>query len=379
MNRTADVVIIGGGATGCSLAYHLAEQGCKDVVICERSYLASGSTGRCAGGVRQLWGLEENCRFATESVEEFKVMHERFDLDVEYHQCGYITLAFTDEDVTKYKKNVALWQERGIDVSFLTPQDVREISPLLKTEAILGAIHCASDGWANPFYVTRAFAKAAERSGVKICTYTEVTDIETESDQIVSVVTRNGKIHTPTVVNAAGGFSQVIGQMVGIKLPTESERHQILVTEPLAPVLGPHVNIFTPPVYLKQSKHGNLIMGRGDPEPPSYDDNSSWEFPVEVSSFLVELFPNIQDVSVIRQWAGLYNMTPDQSQIMGEAPGVRGFYQAIGFSGHGFMFSPAVGRVMSEIILQKEPSIPIDSLTLERFEQGKLLFEPMVN
>lgn len=379
MKGTADVVIIGGGVTGCSIAYHLAQKGCKDIAICEKDYVTSGSTGRCAGGVRQLWGHETNTMFAVESVKEFKVMHELFGRDVEYHQSGYITLALTEDDVKKYKKNTKIWQDRGVRVSYLLPEELKELSPHLDIHKIKGAIYSPTDGWANPFKVTQGYAEKAKNAGAKIYIHTEVNGIDVQNGRIRAVKTNHGEIKTRIVVNAAGGYSKKVCDMVGLDVPTSSERHQILVTEPMPPGLGPHINIFTPPFYIKQSKNGNLILGKGGSEAPSHSTKSTSKFMNEVAKFTSNLVPSLKDISVIRQWAGLYNLTPDQSQIMDKAKEIESFYMAIGFSGHGFMFAPAVGITMAELILENNTTIPIDNLSLDRYERNELIEEPMVN
>jgi sarcosine oxidase subunit beta len=209
--------------------------------------------------------------------------------------------------------------------------------------------------------------------------YTEVTDIITRDGKIEAVMTTAGIIETRKVVNAAGGDSQHIAKMVDVEIPVYSERHQILVTEPIDPILSTMVMSFTGNFYCQQVPHGGLVMGRGDAgEPRDGNINSGWHFLEEMAKTITTLLPPLKNAMVIRQWAGLYNITPDRQPILGPVNEVEGFYLAVGFSGHGFMFGPATGILMSEIIMGEETSIDISALNLYRFEKGELVFEPSV-
>jgi sarcosine oxidase subunit beta len=238
---------------------------------------------------------------------------------------------------------------------------------------------CQKDGHANPFHVVQAYANAAKRLGVEIYTHTEVTGIKTENGKILGVVTNKGEIATNKIVNTAGAYAQVIGEMAGVKIPSYSERHQILVTEPVNPVLGPMVMSFSLNIYVQQTPHGSLIMGYGDPnEPHSYSTDSSWDFMEEMARKTTKLLPLLKDLRVVRQWAGLYDMTEDRQPILGGHPDLDGFYMSCGYSGHGFMLGPVAGLLMAEYILGEETSIDISKLDVGRFERGELVWEPSV-
>ena len=380
MKSSADVVIIGGGVVGCSIAYNLARLGVKDIVLLEKNFLASGATGRCGAGVRQQWGTEMNCRLARESMKIFENMNEILETkrDIELKQEGYLLVAYSDKEMEQFKKNIRLQHSLDIPSRLITPGEAREIVPYLNTEKMVGGAFCPTDGHANPFLVTQAYAEAAERLGVEINTYTQVTDISREKGKIVGVETDRGFIATDKVVNAAGGYSQVIGQMVGLDLPVYSERHQILVTEPVEKMQGPMVMSFSYNIYCQQSPHGSFIMGFGDPnEPRDFNINSSWDFLEEMAEKVTWLLPPLKHLQVIRQWAGLYNITPDRQPILCQSEEVPGFYMAIGFSGHGFMISPMVGIVMAEMITEQELSMEL-KLDVGRFERDEMIFEPSV-
>lgn len=379
--NTAEVVIIGGGISGCATAYYLAKLGVTDIVVIEKDFLASGSTGRCGAGVRQQWGLKMNVLLSKESIKAYETLNEELDtgLDIEFKQEGYLMLAYTEKMVEQYKKNVALQKALGIEVELITSEEAREIVPYLNTEGLLAATFCPTDGHINPFITTNSYAEAARRLGVRILTFTEVTGIDVEKGRVVAVETTKGKIFTNKVLNAAGGYSREVAAMAGVKLPTHPERHQILVTEAVAPVQGPMVISLHHGIYCQQAPHGSFIMGFGDPnELKEHVITSTWHFLEEMAAKILPLLPPLAELRVVRQWAGLYNMSPDAQPILGEVPQLQGFYNAVGFSGHGFMLGPVTGRLMAELISGRQPHMDISPLSLERFEKGELLREPSV-
>lgn len=380
-NQKAEVVIIGGGIIGCATAYYLAKQGMTNVVVLDKSYLASGSTGRCGAGVRQQWGLKMNVLLATESIRAFETLNDELDtgLDIEFKQKGYLMLAYSEKMVEQYKKNVALQQELGVPVNLISPQEAKRIVPYLNTDGLLAATFCPTDGHINPFIATNSYAEAARRLGVRIETYTEAKGIEVEQGKVSAVVTDRGKIYTDAVLNASGGYSREVAALAGVKLPTHPERHQILVTEPVAPVQDPMVISLQHGFYCQQTPHGSFIMGFGDPnELKEHVTSSTWHFMEEMAAKVLPVLPPLAELRVVRQWAGLYNMSPDAQPILGEVPFLKGFYNAVGFSGHGFMLAPVTGMLMAELMTGKEPHIDISALALERFEKGELLREPSV-
>lgn len=383
MKNKAEVVIIGGGVVGCSIAYHLAKNGCKDVVILEKSHLASGSTGRCGAGVRQQWGTEMNCRLSTGSCRDLENMNEEleYDGDIEFHQGGYLLVAYTDHQVDQFRKNVQLQNSLGIASKFLTPQEAKEIVPHLNIEPLMAATFYQKDGHCNPFHVTQAFADAARRLGVEINTFTTVTGIKIENGAVKGVYTDQGEISTNIVVDAAGGYADQIAEMAGVKIPSYSERHQILVTEPVEAFQSCMVMSFHHSTYCQQSPQGSFIMGLGDfNEPHSHEIMSTWEFLKNMSDKITAMLPPLRYLRVVRQWAGLYHMTPDRTPILGSTSQCKGFEMALGFSGHGFMIAPMTGRLMAAHILGLDhPDLDIlNTLNIDRFAKGNLFVEPSV-
>ena len=383
MKHNAEIVIIGGGVVGCAIAYHLAANGMTDVVVLERDYLASGSTGRCGAGVRQQWGTEMNCRLSTGSCHDLETMNEDLDYvgDIEFKQGGYLLVAYTDKQVEQFQKNVSLQNSLGIESRMVTPLEAKDIVPHLNIEPLLAASFYQKDGHANPFHVTQAYADAAKRLGVEINLYTTVTGIMTNNGKVTGVTTDKGDISCRLVVDAAGGQAKLIADMAGVDLPTISERHQILVTEPVEAFQGPMVMSFHHNTYCQQTPHGSFIMGLGDPhEPKGQEIRSSWQFLKEMSDKITDMLPPLKYLRIVRQWAGLYHLTPDRQPILGSAPGLEGFEMALGFSGHGFMIAPMTGRLMAAHILGHDhpDKYIINRLSVERFARGELIIEPSV-
>src|SRR6056297_4177187 len=380
MINNADIAIIGGGVIGASIAYNLAKKGMKDIVVLEKNYIASGSTGSCGAGIRQQWGTEMNCLLSKKSMEIFENMNESLKVkrDIELKQGGYLLLAYSEKEFKQFKENIKLQNSIGIPSQLLTVKEAKEIVPQLNGEGIKGATYCPTDGHINPFRVNQAYVEAARRKKVQFYTYTSAQDIITQNNEIKSVVTDRGVIETNKVVNAAGGFSKEVSLMAGIDIPTKSERHQILVTEQVNPILKPMVMSFSYNIYCQQIPDGSFVMGYGDPdEQYSHNIKSSWQFLEEMAKKATYLLPFLKDIRVIRQWAGLYNITPDAQPILDASDELKGFFMAVGFSGHGFMIAPFTGVLMAEMILGEKLSMDI-KLDLKRFEHDRLILEPSV-
>jgi sarcosine oxidase subunit beta len=380
MKSKAECVIIGGGVVGTAIAYNLARAGMTDCVLVEAGYLSSGATGRCGGGIRQQWSTEANTRLAIESVRLFSALEDELEQDIEFLQGGYLVLAYTDEDVEQFEKNVEMQRGLGLDVASLTPDEIRNrVVPQLNTEGVRMATYCASDASANPFLTTHAYANAARKRGVEIELFTKVHRILTERGRVTGVETSRGVIQAPIVVNVAGSYSVPLARTAGVELPITPYRRQVLVTEPLERFFDPMVISFSFGIYFRQVKHGSILGGFGDPdEPPAFNQSSSLEFLTTMSSKLGFLMPRLRSVKVVRQWAGLYDLTPDAQPILGETDGVDGLFQASGFSGHGFMIAPKVGQLMSKVIRGEKPDLDISSLNARRFAQGSVTTDKSV-
>jgi sarcosine oxidase subunit beta len=380
MKSRAECVIIGGGVVGTAIAYYLAKAGMTDTVLVEAEYLSSGATGRCGGGIRQQWSTEANTRLAIESVREFSTLEDELDADIEFLQGGYLVLAYTEEDVAQFEQNVALQQGLGLDVVTLTPDEIKgRVVPQLNTTGVRMATYCPSDASANPFLTTHAYANAARRLGVEIELFTSVGSVLTEGGRVTGVETSRGTISAPLVVNVAGSHSVPIAATAGVDLPIKPCRRQILVTEPLERFFHPMIISFSFGIYFRQVKHGAVIGGFGDPdEPAGFNQTSSLEFLTTMSSKLAFLMPRLRSVKVVRQWGGLYDLTPDAQPILGETDGVEGFFQASGFSGHGFMIAPKVAMLVASAVAGREPDLDISHLNARRFSGGPITTDKSV-
>jgi sarcosine oxidase subunit beta len=372
MNRSFDAVIIGGGILGVSTAYELAKAGMKNVCVLEKHYLASGSTGRCGGGFRQQWSTEANTSLAMDSVKRLEGLEEELGYKTEFFQGGYLILAHTEEEEKQFSRNVEMQRKLGLKVDMVDPQEARKIVPFLNPDLIRKATWCPKDGHINPFLLTQGYANAARKAGVQIHLWTNVTGIMKKSD-IFFVMTDSGNTYqTPLLFNCAGGFSRSIGQMLNVEIPVDPYRHEILVTEPVERLWNPMVISFSIGLYARQEMSGGVVMGMGDPnEPVGTFVGSSMHFMYEMSQRFTRLFPGLDNLRIVRQWAGLYEMTADAQPILGPVEEVDNFIQACGFSGHGLMLAPAVSQILADMVVRKKKSPVIDSLTVNRLYNMK--------
>ena len=375
----SDVIIIGAGVIGTSIAYHLAKLGCRDVVVLEKDYIGSGSTEKCAGGIRQQFSTEINVRLSVESIRFFKHFEEETGHAADFRQHGYLILATTDDELETFRRNVDMQQRFGVKVDLLYPQQIAELVPGLNLDNVLGATFCPDDGYADPYSVVSGFASAAKRLGVKIQEETEVTGIELHNDQVRAVLTTEGRFEAPVVVNAAGPHAGIIGGMARLDIPVRPSRRHMFITEPVfrrANRLGlnradlPMVVDFHNGFWFRREGL-SLIFGMRNPdEPAGFSTEVDWGFFTDtLADVACQRLPSLVDIGITRAQAGLHSDTPDYMAILGEAPAIRGLYLACGFSGHGFMHSPAVGRLMAELVLQKKAALSdIAAFRVDRFQ-----------
>jgi sarcosine oxidase subunit beta len=378
MKRSADVVIVGGGCMGASVAYHLARRGVTDVVLLEREkLLASGSTGRNAGGVRHQFSNAANIRLSIESIALLERFKDEIGYEIDFHQDGYLFLLSTAASVETFRQNVALQRSFGIDVEWLSADEAARLAPGLSTDGVLGATFCRRDGIADPNGVTMGFAKAAQAMGTTIERDTEVTGITVDRGHVSGVDTTRGAIAAPIVVNAAGPHARAIGRMAGIDVPVDPYRRHIFIAQPASPLRAaalPASKImvidFETTFYFHREGAG-LLFGMSDPgEPSTFDTTVRWDFLAQATDIAVMRVPALADASISHAWAGLYEMTPDANPIIGPARDVPGFFLINGFSGHGFQHSPAGGRILADLIVGENPAMDLAPFALERLAAG---------
>jgi len=369
VNGTYDVCIIGGGITGTALAYSLCKLGETSVAVFEKSYLSSGSTGRCGGGIRQQWSTKNNVRLAMRSVKLFENFEEDVGMDIEYYQGGYLMLSYDEEEAEQFEKNVEIQREEGLDVEILTPKQVSERYPYINTQDLIVATFCQTDGHANPHKAVIGYAQAAKRMGADIYTHTEVLGVDVENGKVVGIQTTRGYFKCNVVVNASGPWSRQVAELAGVELPTESYRHQIFVTEPLENFFPMMAISFAGNFYMRQAHHGQFIMGQGDKdEKPGINYNVTFKFEKELAEKMVGIFPFLKNLRIMRHWSGMYNMSPDAQPIIGQSDKVKGYFYSWVYSGHGFMVAPAVSEALSELIVfGKTLHTDVSYLNVDRF------------
>jgi len=380
MKKKVDVVIIGGGINGCSLANHLSKKN-MDVILFEKNYLTSGATGSCGAGIRQQWSTKENTKLAIDSVKIFEKLSKELDRDIEFRQGGYLVAIHDEKDMKQAEKNVEMQRSLGLKVDILKPEEITEVVPILDVKGMdaIGATFCPTDGHANPFLTTFAYATAAEKKGAEINTHTSVTDIIVKNKQITGVkINDKDIIKADTVVNSAGVWSKEIAKKIGVNLPNEPLRKEIIATERLKPIFECMVISFKDGIYFSQQKEGHIVGGIPLEKKPGFRTIPTFDFIKHMSKTLTRYSPVLKHVKILRHWTGFYDVTPDARPILGETPEIKGFIQCNGFSGHGFMLSPMVTKILSEYISDKKPNDILDNLNLNRFKDKKIDYEKSV-
>jgi sarcosine oxidase subunit beta len=370
--QTADIVIIGGGAIGCSIAYHLARRGARDVVVLERDTVGSGSTSKAAGGIRVQFGTRVEVEFSLRSIEFFTRFEDEMGVPCDYRREGYLILLADAADVARFRTNVALQTSLGADVRIVTPAEARAIVPELRVDDLLAAAWGPMDGYASPNDVVQAYATQARARGVRILEGTPATAIELAGDRVVAVATPGGRIATPLVVNAAGPQAPLVGRMVGLDLPVDPRRRHIFVTGEFPGVRHPMpLVIDRASGFYCRSEQRQILMSAGDVGPVTeFTATVDWGMLGETVDKAVRRIPALEGASIQHAWAGLRPLTPDEHGILDWAPRVRGLYLAVGFCGHGFQHSPAAGQVVAEVLTGATPSIDIRELSIGRFAGG---------
>lgn len=376
MKNSAEVVIVGGGIVGLSIAYHLAKRGMKDIVVLEKEDMCgTGSTGRCAGGFRHQFSTEVNIKLSLLSVKMLESFTEEMDQTIDFHQDGYLFLLKDPADVEVFRKNSEIQRRFDIPVEFLKPEEISRVLPNteINLDDIIAATYCGKDGISDPAGVTEGYRKNIVRMGVPIYNEQEVVAIDVVNGKIEGVRTQNHYIKTNTVVNAVGPHAGVLGKMAGIDVPVVPLRRFIWTTKPFdkAPSRWTLVIDFSTGFYFHKES-GGVLFGMGNREEgPTFDLSVDWKFFDQVMETAVDRFPPIAETAIKNSWAGSYETSPDAHPILGRVPELPGLILANGFSGHGFQHAPGVGQLLAEEILDgKAHTIDISSLSISRFSKG---------
>ena len=385
MAKSADVVIIGAGIVGSSIAFHLTEAGCKNVLVIEReSRQGLGSTGKSMGGVRAQFATDVNIRMSLYSIPVFARFEEITGHPSGYKPHGYLFMATNDWHMNYLRKNSARQKVLGLkNVELLSPDDIRKVLPQLRTDDIVGGSLCSTDGFVDPDSVMTGFMARAIERGVELWRGAQVTGIYTDHATVSGVLTDKGGVSAPIVVNAAGPWAASVARMAGLDLPVQPVRRMLVPTEPFPglPERLPMMIDMTTGWHFRQEGLGLLMAWAHPDEQPGFRtefDSTYIEKSLTHAAARVPDFANLA-VNPRRCWAGLYEMSPDHHALLGPAPDIRGFYFANGFSGHGVMHSPATGRILADLILKGETGV-IDAkdLNVQRFAEGRAIEETAI-
>ncbi|MGD8537474.1 MAG: FAD-binding oxidoreductase [Candidatus Aminicenantes bacterium] len=369
----ADVVIIGGGIVGTSTAYYLAKFGTKNIVLCERDLLAQASTGLCVGGIRQQFSHPSNILLSQEVVRLFERFDHEFGVDIMFRQAGYIFLAQETDTWDDVKKSVEVQHKYGVPVELLSPEEIKSRWSYIEVKDLKGGTFCPKDGYADPYLVAMAFANASRQLGVQIREKTPVSAISITQGRIEGVTTTRGPISTPVIVNAAGAWGGEVARMAGLDIPVLPYRRQVFATKAfdLIPRPVPMV-IDLDRLFYFRGEDPCIIFGMSDrEEESSFNTHVDRAFLERVIEAAVHRAPVLERAEILRGWAGLYAITPDENPIIGASPEVKGFFSAVGFSGHGFQHGPAVGRILAELIVQGTTDFNLTPFVYDRFAKIK--------
>jgi len=373
MQESADIVVVGGGCIGVSIAYHLAKRNAGSVVLLERNqFLGQESTGKCAGGIRAQFSTEINARLSMWSIDAFEGWQDEIAEPLQFWQWGYCFLLTSDDLVTSFRRNHAMWTELGMDVEWLEPPEVEKRLPYISMDGVRGATLHMRDGFGDPSDITQGYAKAGARHGVKVETGVEVTGMELDGGRKVTAIqTNQGRIACGQVVFATGAWTRQLAAMCGVDVPIDPMRRQIIVTDKFEDIKDPFpmtVDLSTTLYFHRES--GGILIGMSDhSQEPGFDDSFNEEFGEQMLVTAMERAPVLENASPKHKWAGYYEVTPDHHPIIDRMGHVSNAFVCAGFSGHGLMHAPAAGFLTAELMLDgKATTIDLHPLRLSRFE-----------
>lgn len=378
----ARVVVIGGGVIGTSIAFHLAEAGVPEVLLLERGSLAAGSTSKAAGGVRAQFSDPVNIALGLRGLEAFEQFGTRPGFQIDLQQPGYLFLLDNPADVEAYQASIDLQNRMGVASRMLSVEQAVQLAPCVNPEAIIAAAYHPRDGYCSPESVTYGYASGARRHGAAIRTGVAVWRITVKSGEVAAVVTDHGTVEAQAVVCAAGAWSAEVASMAGIDLPVQPLRRQILVSEPVPADLraafpdGMPMTIDARSTLYAHREGPGLLMGM------SYQAETTgfrWEFSdawdEDLGNAMQRCMPALAEVGIAHRWVGMYEVTPDHNALLGESASISRFLYACGFSGHGFLMGPAVGEIIRDLYLGRQPFVDIGAFSTDRFARGQQIAE----
>ncbi|MFK8019333.1 MAG: FAD-dependent oxidoreductase [Pseudomonadales bacterium] len=372
LKKHYDVVIVGAGGHGCAIAYNLAKyHGITNIALLDKSYLGGGNTARNTAVIRSNYLTEEGVSFYRDSVKLYENLSNELDYNIMYENRGQLTLAHSDASIRSFRWRAEVNQHLGVQSELIDRKTIAELVPNLRMDddsryPILGGLWHADGATARHDAVAWGYAKRACELGVELHQLTEVQGFDIESGTVKAVNTNRGRIECGCVVQAVAGASSIVGKMAGIQLPIHSYPLQAMVTQPYKPILGPHVSSPQVHVYVHQTSRGEFVIGGGSDPYPLYNTRATLDMKESLSSAVLELFPFLSQAKVMRQWAGVTDMTPDYSPIMGLSP-VNNYYLDAGWGTWGFKATPISGQTMAQLIATGKTPDLIKPFELDRF------------
>ena len=379
LKRRYDVVIVGGGAHGLATAYYLKQRGITDVAVLEKSYIGSGAAGRNTTILRSNYKTPEGARFYDASIKLYEGLSKELNFNLLFSQCGHLTLAHTDRAMFVMANRAEVNRMCGIDSRLIGPEEVQRLAPAMRVSdaaehPIMGALYHPPGGIIRHDAVVWGFARGADQGGAEIHPYTEVTGFERSNGRITAVETTRGRVECGTVVNATAGWSTLVNDMAGVPLPITTHILQACVTEPVKPLLDVVVVSSQMHVYISQTDRGEFVMGSEIEPWTTYRMNGTLNFLQDLTRHTLELFPQLEHARILRAWAGLCDLSPDYSPILGQTE-VENFHVSAGWGTYGFMAAPIVGQTLAELVATGRTPDLIAPFALERFYEDRLVSE----
>jgi sarcosine oxidase subunit beta len=379
MNKTADILIIGGGVIGCSLAYNLAKQGAKNVTLLERGDICSGGTAKSCAIVRTHYSIQANLIHAVESLKIFANFPDVIGGDAGFHRTGYLILG-PEEHRRPMETVFKAQNEHGIDTKVLSPAEARELHPLVQVDDVGVIGYDSLAGYCDPYLVTTSYANRAKELGVKVLTDTPVTGLQLNGTKTVQ--TPQGDFESPIVVIANGPWANFTAKTIGLKFSYVVSRHKVItlkINRPYEPQ-WPIVKDLTTPdkLYFRPETGGVVLIGTGDhgdpiEDPDTLTDHVDMAHVERIGALIARRMPAFAQAEFTAGWTGPYDITPDWNPLVGQVPEIEGLYVATGFSGHGFKLAPTIGESLAQTILGQAARVPIDMYEVNRFDEGKAL------
>ena len=370
LKKRYDVVIVGGGAHGLATAYYLKQRGITDVAVLEKSYIGSGAAGRNTTILRSNYKTPEGARFYDRSVKLYEGLSQDLNFNLLFSQCGHLTLAHSDRAMFVMANRAEVNRLQGIDSRLIYPDEIRELAPAMvvsddATYPILGALYHPPGGIIRHDAVVWGFARGADAGGAEIHPYTEVLGMDRTNGRVSSVRTNRGTIKAGQVLNCTAGWSTLISDMADVRMPITTHILQACVTEPMKPLLDVVIVSSQMHVYVNQTDRGEFLMGAEIEPWTTYRMNGTLNFLQEVTRHTLELFPQLEHARLLRSWAGLCDLSPDYSPILGQTE-VENFHVSAGWGTYGFKAAPIVGQTLAELVATGRQPDLIQPFALER-------------